>query len=87
MPDGVSAIPEAGYLDTNFIWYVALILLLLNLTADVTTANIPDNQIYPGLTLSSSFTLPSETEENSFMVAYSGYYVPITESFKHEIWI
>ena len=31
MPDGVSAIPEAGYLDTNFIWHVALILLLLYL--------------------------------------------------------
>ena len=28
---GFSHTPEAGYLDTNFIWYVALILLLLYL--------------------------------------------------------
>ena len=73
---GFSHTPEAGYLDTNFIWYVALILLLLSpiLTADITTANIPDNQIYPGLTSSSSFTLSSETiKKIHFMVEDPGY--------------
>jgi hypothetical protein len=52
--------------------------VVLPLTADVTTANIPDNQIYPGLTSSlsssSSFTLSSETlKKIHFMVADPGY--------------
>ena len=48
--------------------------VVVPLTADVTTANIPDNQIYPGLTSSSSFTLPSETiKKIHFMVANPGY--------------
>ena len=51
--------------------------VVVPLTADVTTANIPDNQIYPGLTSSSSssFTLSSETIKKKihFMVADPGY--------------
>jgi hypothetical protein len=48
--------------------------VVVPLTADVTTANIPDNQIYPGLTSSSSFTLSSETiKKIHFMVADPGY--------------
>ena len=48
--------------------------VVVPLTADVTTANIPYNQIYPGLTSSSSFTLPSETiKKIHFMVADPGY--------------
>ena len=79
MPDGVSAIPGAGYLDTNCIWYVALILLLLYLL--LLTLLQPTCQIikiYPGLTSSSSssssFTLSSETiKKIHFMVANAGY--------------
>jgi hypothetical protein len=48
--------------------------VVVPLTADVTTANIPDNQIYPGLTSSSSFILSSETiKKIHFMVADPGY--------------
>ena len=48
--------------------------VVVPLTADVTTANIPDNQVYPGLTSSSSFTLSSETiKKIHFMVADPGY--------------
>ena len=44
------------------------------LTADVTTANIPDNQVYRGITSSSSFNLSSETiKKIHFMVADPGY--------------
>ena len=54
--------------------------VVVPLTADVTTANIPDNQVYPGLTSSSSssssssFTLSSEAiKKIHFMVADPGY--------------
>ncbi len=47
---------------------------IVPLTADVTTANIPDNQVYPGLTSPSSFNLSSETiKKIHFMVADPGY--------------
>ena len=78
MQDGVSAIPGAGYSDTNFTWY-QVPTQNLPLAADVTTANIPDNQVYPELaffssSLSSSSSLSYEIIKKAhFMVADPGY--------------
>ncbi len=46
MPDGVSAIPEAGY-QQNKLHMVCSTdsSVVVPLTADVTTANTPDNQV------------------------------------------
>ncbi len=48
--------------------------IIVPLAADVTTANIPDNQVYPDLTSSSSSDLSSEIMKKvHFMVADPGY--------------
>ena len=69
----VSVTRKDGYLDTSCIWYVVLILLLLlvvPLSADFTTANVPDNQVYPGLASSLPSTMIKKTH---YMAADPGY--------------
>ena len=61
---------RGGYLDTNCTWYLVLILLdIVPLTADVTTANIPDNHVYPDLhhlTYPQPVTVSRNHKENTF---------------------
>ena len=60
MQDGAIVIPNDGFSDTNYIetWYNRR-ACAGPLTADVTTANVQDNQMYVPLTSSSSvFSLP-----------------------------
>ena len=73
IPDGVLVIPEDGYLDTNYTWYQALIPSVVPLTADVTTANIPDNQVYADLTSSPNNLSPKTIKKIHYMVADPGY--------------
>ena len=48
--------------------------VIIPLSADVTTANIPDNQVYPGIISPSSFNLTSETiKKIHYMIADPGY--------------
>ncbi len=60
MHGGVIAIPKDGSLDINYIYHVQQASLWSLLTADVTTANVPDNKMYIPLTSSpfSVFSLP-----------------------------
>ena len=71
MQGGDIAIPKDGFLDTNYILHRTTGEIVLPLTADVTTANVPDNKMYVPLTSSSSsvFSLPSVC----YMVADPGY--------------
>ncbi len=54
MQGGAIVIPKDGYLDINYILHVQQARLVVPLTADVTTANVQDNQMYVPLTSSSS---------------------------------
>jgi hypothetical protein len=48
--------------------------VIIPLSDDVTTANIPDNQVYPGIISPSSFNLTSETiKKIHYMIADPGY--------------
>ena len=70
MRNGVIVIPRDGYLDTNYILHLQQGKIVVPLTADVTTANVPDNQMYVSLTSSSLvFSLPL----TCYMVADPGY--------------
>ena len=69
---GDIVIPKDGFSDTNYILHLQQESLVLPLTADVTTANVPDNRMYVSLTFPSSssvFSLPSAL----YMVADPGY--------------
>jgi hypothetical protein len=59
-----------GYLDTNCIWYQAG-SIVVPITANVTTANIPDNQIY--LEITSLCLHPETIKKTHYMVADPGY--------------
>ena len=79
MQDGASAIPKDGYLDT--ITAHDIKYQLVNCTPGSrchTTANIPDNQVYPELTSSptsssKSGLSPEIIKKVHFMVADPGY--------------
>ncbi len=70
MQGGAIVIPRGGSLDINYILHRTTGDLIVPLTADVTTANVQDNQMYVSLTSSSIcflFTL------DIYMVADPGY--------------
>ncbi len=71
MHGGAIVIQGDGYLDINYILHLQQADRIVPLTADVTTANVQDNQMYVPSTSSSSsvFSLPSLC----YMVADPGY--------------
>jgi hypothetical protein len=79
MPGGVIVILGAGYLDRlHMICSTDPSSIIVPLAADVTTANIPDNQVYQALTSSSTTTTTASLSAEiikkvHFMVADPGY--------------
>jgi hypothetical protein len=67
---GDTVIPKDGSLDINYIYNIySRRVCGTSITADVTTANVPDNRMYIPLTSSSLFSLPYVL----YMIADPGY--------------
>jgi DDE family transposase len=74
MPGGATAIQRDGYLDRlHMLCNTDPSSIIVPLAADVTTANISDNQIYPDLISSSSGLSYEIIKKVHFMVADPGY--------------
>jgi len=58
MQDGVIIIRRVGYLDINYIYDIKSTgYIVVPLSCDVTTANVPDNHVYPDHILSCLYIL------------------------------